>query len=230
MLLLLPHQTDAPQGAFSSHSASPSWLRFLRGPECNVCGLLVCEFFVATTAFVPNSLLVIGFGIALHFFSRSVPKRQELPGVPISLSCSLCEREPRLAGDSRHERSTVPLGSWDFPRVCGIVGWCRRRLLHRERFHCWGFKPSFVALASWTVVTLLQGFERAVPPTTSSAAATYRLCASAGGGPQKRRQRGTSRKVCVAELSNLAQQVFHTTAAALLARLPCLQRVVEVRV
>ena len=49
------------------------------------------ENSVYTTSFVPNSLLVVAVGLALHFFSSSEPKRQLLPGVLVSLRCPPCE-------------------------------------------------------------------------------------------------------------------------------------------
>ena len=94
------------------------------------------------------------------------------------------------------------------------------------------FKQSFVASASWTVLSHLQGSEVTVPPTTSSAVATYQHLAGADGGPQRKPWKGTSRKgvlsgkplpsdsELVAELSDLAPQVFHETATNLIARLP----------
>ena len=128
----------APQGAsplavrlifadfiISGHSASPFWLKFLRGPECDA-------FFVTTTSFVPNSALVVGVGFALHFFSSSEPKRQDLAGVPTSLSCSPCEGNQGMQETRDTDGAPFRLALF---LVCGNC-WRRRRLLHRERLHC----------------------------------------------------------------------------------------------
>ena len=77
---------------------------------------------MTTTSLGPNSLLVFGVGLALHFFSKSEPKRQELSGIPI-------EGNQGLDENLDTDQAPFRLSLWIF-LVCGgmlvgvVVGFC----------------------------------------------------------------------------------------------------------
>ena len=68
-------------------------------------------------------------GIALHFFTRSEPKRQDLSGVPFSLGCSPCERSQGVQETRDTDEAPFRLALRIF-LVCGelligvVVGFC----------------------------------------------------------------------------------------------------------
>ena len=84
---------------------------------------------MTTTSLDPNSLLVFGVGLALHVFSKSEPKRQELSGILISLSCSSCEGNHCLHENLDTDQAPFRLALGIF-LVCGgllegvVVGVC----------------------------------------------------------------------------------------------------------
>ena len=89
----------------------------------------MAEFSVTTNSPGPNSLLVFGVGLALHFLSRSEPKRQETPRIPISLSCSPCEGNLDLHENLDTEQASFRLTLGIF-LICGgllvgvVIGFC----------------------------------------------------------------------------------------------------------
>ena len=97
----------------------------------SVCShlVLLLRILVTATSLGPNSLLVFGVGLALHFFSKSEPKRQEPPGIPISLSFSPCEGKQDLHENLDTEQRPFRL-TLGILLVCGgllvgvVVGFC----------------------------------------------------------------------------------------------------------